>query len=572
MLSHLRFSSDRTTPEGVVVHGIGRVLVTQDMDEFETLCYPKHPFASFIFRKPSSGVMPVDWDELLDGTIVGRECDEWIEDNDKSIILRAHQEQGIVHVVEKLDGKAVLAPDPGMGKTLMAILLAKHYGGKCLFIVPSTLAIQWIRELKRISGVTAQHFSTRKSTINSDVVVTTYGMVRDCVNVFLATKWDFVCVDESENIKRESQQGMAVCKVVSVSGVRVLMSGTPQTCSPVDLFNQLYCLYPDVFTNRTMFAERYTQGYYDDYGKWIVEQTVQNLADELNMLLNTVMYRITDDKQENLPMKHRHIVPMVCRGENLKSLEALIKDRKQCCEKISTADLSQQRVLKTELRTICNAIRHTAGRIKAKICLEWVRDFVASQLPHEKYVFFVDHIDTITNLSSVLDTLGFEYGVIYGGVDIAKRAEYVASIADPSHPLRFLIASYKTCAQGVTLCPGARFVFFVELAFTPTMMQQAEKRVNREGATKEAMLYWFRLENTTDDKILRTLQCRFRDNAHVVDGKLGQKFVFDVLPTFYEHESGARALGTQARRLFQNEVDESDGSTKSGRKRRVVVE
>lgn len=562
-MSFLRLDKDRKEIEGVVELGFGNTLVTKDMEEFKRYAVDKPPYADFILRKKPTCVAPVDWEALLDGTPFSKE--------DASLTLREHQIEGIERIITDLNGTALVAPDPGMGKTIMAILLSKYYGGRRLFIVPTTLGPQWVEQIKHILGVTPYYYKDSKKPFDTEqnIVITSFGLVRNKLANFIKTgePWNFVCVDESENIKRDSQQGKAVCQIVAAAESRILLSGTPQSCSPVDLFNQLYCLYPQVFTNKRTFEQRYTYGSYDKFGKWLPSGTVKELVDELYLMLQTVMFRVTDERQVDLPSKHRHIQPMECIGTNKEELQKLINERKEICVALSNAKNDAQKArCEIELRTCSNAIRHTAGRIKSKICGPWIRNLIASNGSHEKYIFFVDHIDTLTNLSVVLDELELTYAVICGSVEPVQRSMYVNQIKDKEHPLRFLIATYKTCSTGVTLCPGARFVVFVDLAHTPTVMQQAEKRVNREGAEEDAMLYWMTLAGSTDEKILSKLQRRFRDNAGVIDGLSDQKFIFKSLPVFTEKKDNKpmRLEAPRVKRLFWNEEDERAGAAIAG--------
>lgn len=556
-MSFLRLNKERTQIEGVVEIGFGNTLVTSDMKKYRECAVDNPPYVDFILRPRPTCVAPVDWDALLADTPFSKE--------DGTMELRDHQVEGIEHIITALNGSALVAPDPGMGKTIMAILLAKYYGGRCLFIVPTSLGPQWVAQITHILGAKPFHYKDTKKPIDPEqsIVVTSFGIVRNGLGQFAKDGWNFVCVDESENIKRESQQGKAVCQIVAAAEARILLSGTPQSCSPVDLFNQLHCLYPRVFTNRRVFEQRYTHGSYDRFNKWTPTGSVETLIDELHLLLRSVMYRVTDERQKNLPPKRRHIQPMVCTGQNKADLAKLQSERTALRAAISKASSEAQKSrLEIELRTCCNAIRHTAGRIKSKICGPWVRSLIEANGAHEKYVFFVDHVDTITNLSVVLDELELPYAVICGSVSPEQRADYVSRIADRDDPLRILIASYKTCSTGITLCPGARFVVFVELAYTPTVMQQAEKRVNREGAVEEAMLYWMTLAGSTDDRLMCTLQRRFRDNAGVVDGLADRKFTFETLPVFTEDAASApmRIEAPQVKRLFMSEGDEHAGA------------
>jgi hypothetical protein len=70
------------------------------------------------------------------------------------------------------------------------------------------------------------------------------------------------------------------------------------------------------------------------------------------------------------------------------------------------------------------------------------------------------------------------------------------------------------------------------------------------------------LAGSTDDKLMNTLQRRFRDNAGVVDGLANRKFVFETLAVFSEMAGTAplRLEAPPVKRMFMNEDDERAGA------------
>jgi SNF2 family DNA or RNA helicase len=520
--------------EGVFHSDLGKEIVFGDLDEFSKLCPIQHPYLKFIRRSKANTVSPVDWPTLLSGirvTIDGSDPDK--------IALFDYQIEGVRRLIEELDGRALLAPDMGMGKTLMALVASKHYGGNQLIIVPSTLTNMWVERYKDVFGEDAdiKLFNTRKSTISSRIVVVSYGLFRDCVDYFMTINWTFVIVDESHNIKRDSGWGRAVCRCVASVPSVVLLTGTPQEASAVDLFNQIHCLFPKVFFNKEAFEQRYTNGYFNSFNKWIVTST--RCKDELYAMMGTMMIRMKDDIQANLPPKWRHIQPFQCVGKNLESLRFLQKELSNAIAEVKRLESikAKKKAINShqqDIMTISNSIRAKAGWIKASICGPWLRQLVESKGPKEKFALFVDHLETCAALEHTLTKLGYEYKIINGSVKIGERPEIIKNISDPEHPLRFIICSYRTCSAGISFCPAVANMVFIELAYLPTTMMQAEKRINRPGATKDSHYIWLEMNESTDKKGLRVLQTRYHDNAHVIDGDRDRSIEFQMLDTFEE--------------------------------------
>ncbi len=519
--------------EGVIKTEFGREIVFEDLDAFLKCCPDRPPYFDFILRPKPVAILPIVWKDLLRGTAFEED-----EDGNADMYLRDYQIECIERVVEEIGGRAIVAPEPGMGKTLIGCILSRHYGGKRLFVVPSGVVSNWMREYKRFFGKKAviQHFDTRRSTIEEDVVITSISLFRDCP-ILQTHEWDFFLVDEAQNIKHDSGQGKAVCFLSPKTKACILMSGTPQEGSSMDLYNPLYCLYPAVFKDRETYIKRFSIGEYNTFKKWVPKGSTNQ--DELNLILGTLMVRMLDTRQDTLPPKHRYVQHMRCSGENMAAVKRLMNERDMCSKKLQAlerekASASRLQAHRLELCQISNQVRVLSGIVKASILGSWFEAFESERSDKEKYVFFVEHIDVRKALSETMDSIGFEYQYIDGGIKNVDRDKAMFRMQDPEDPLRVLIASYKTCSLGISFCPGTCYEIFVELASMPTMMIQAEKRINRDGALRDSHYIWLVLEGTTDENIVRTIQARYRDIKHVVDGERGMAIEFKRLPEFAE--------------------------------------
>jgi SNF2 family DNA or RNA helicase len=87
----------------------------------------------------------------------------------------AHQISTARKVVHEMGGRAILADEVGLGKTIEAGLVLKEYmvrglAKRVLILVPASLVLQWVRELNQKFGISA--VAQKKShTWGYDVVV-----------------------------------------------------------------------------------------------------------------------------------------------------------------------------------------------------------------------------------------------------------------------------------------------------------------------------------------------------------------------------------------------------------------
>lgn len=516
MSANASFRRDQVTGEivGVITSYSGNVYIYDDLVEFRRVVQDSGvfeiPYLDFILRPVATTQTTVNWDKFPDSTVSS---------------LKSYQADAIKMAVETHHGRSLIAADTGTGKTLLGSLIAFTYPGKRLFIVTTGKLNDWASEWKRWTGDTSvQVFTKMKDGIVCDTVVTTYAMVRTCQK-FQAVKWTSIVVDECQNIKHKSKQTIMALKLITKAPVAILMSATPQESRPRELFNALHGLYPDTFSSVDVFTKRYSKGYEDRWGKW-VETGAMN-QDELNALIGTLMYRIEKmDALDTLPPKTRHIVHMECVGENLKLLNKTIEDKRILQEQrreVKTSEEDERFRMRVNVAT--NLIHHTACDIKAEISRPWIETLLATY-PDDKVVFFTDHHSSLHILETHMEAIGVPFVSILGTTPKQKRSEFISQVACKSHPTRVLLTTYKTCAVGVELSPGARIVVLCDPAHLPPLMTQAEDRVWRMTTENPVDTFWWVLEGSTDQGIVNKIQTRYRDNTHIIDGKQDQQLEF----------------------------------------------
>jgi len=166
----------------------------------------------------------------------------------------SHQSEGITFLTEGRHG--LLAFEQGLGKTLVAIEAFRRLkeGGNAsqmLVICPNSLKRNWLAEIAKfapslIAIIAEGPPKTRRSILArpaADVIVTSYETARSEVTAILAltslTKTVLV-LDESHAAKNQSSlTSTAMRHIAPRCAFRWLLSGTPVTNTPADLFTQI---------------------------------------------------------------------------------------------------------------------------------------------------------------------------------------------------------------------------------------------------------------------------------------------------------------------------------------------
>lgn len=120
-----------------------------------------------------------------------------------------HQTETAVKVLHDMGGRAILADEVGLGKTIEAGLVLKEYMvrglvRRALILVPASLVLQWVRELNTKFGITAVA-QKRAHTWNYDVVVASIDTAKrePHRDLLLGTDYDMLIIDEAHKLKNK---------------------------------------------------------------------------------------------------------------------------------------------------------------------------------------------------------------------------------------------------------------------------------------------------------------------------------------------------------------------------------
>ena len=240
-------------------------------------------------------------------------------DRVKDVHLYPYQADGVAFLASKK--RAILGDDMGLGKTRQAIVAMESAvpEGPVLIVCPASLKLNWRREILLVDR------DARIEVIGSDKVagfdlrwvIVNYDILRKHAERLHAVGWSGVILDEAHFIKNNSQRTSHCLKLLGVSDATrapligpeyvFLLTGTPLTNRPRDLFNLLRCVGHPAARSFLSFAKQYCDAYRNDYG-WVT--TGASNLDELNLLMKEAMIRRTKDEVLDLPPKIRSWIPV----------------------------------------------------------------------------------------------------------------------------------------------------------------------------------------------------------------------------------------------------------------------
>lgn len=444
---------------------------------------------------------------------------------------RPFQLQGI-SFLEWRQGRAMLADEPGLGKTLQALgwlWLHKADALPALVVCPASLKWNWKDEVKKWTPIkSTKTLSGRKSQPlkgNFALCVINYDVLWNWRKELRRFGFKTLVLDESHYIKnRGAQRTKGAVYVARKIPHAILMTGTPMLNRPADLFTSLRLLRPTWFASFWSFAQRYCNLRLTSHG-W--DSTGASNKKELhNLLQHRILIRRT--KQEvlkELPAKTKTTVPfeLTNQVEYRRAEDHFI----QYLRDMGAGKGQLKAAKKAEFLVQLAALTRLTVEGKIERCVEWVENFLESG---QKLVLFATHTAPLQLFENKFKKRCVK---IDGSTSGDLRQTAVRRFQSDSSVHLFL-GNVQAAGVGITLTASSN-VAFLELPWTPALLDQAEDRVHRIGQ-REAVNVWYLLaKDSVDERQLVVLEKKRKVIDAVMSGKgLEEVHTFKAIREAYE--------------------------------------
>lgn len=486
--------------------------------------------------------------------------------------LKDYQRDAVKFFIMK-NGRCLIGDEMGLGKTFESISCYKYYSSfykskghenfPLLIICPSSLRIQWSQELQKwipgdfsnpdesilvvLKGKDLQNFK------NQRVMIISYDLASKNINLIQSKHFAFAIVDECHMLKNaEAKRTKTIGPLLRSVRHVCLLSGTPALARPKEMFSQISIINSELFPRFHDFGVRYCNGHELPFKvptKSGVLKTAwdyngaSNLS-ELNIILSefVMIRRQKEHVLKDLPEKMREKVYLdVPMGKRLKSKMQDIREKMQ-------ENLEKARKSKSEDSTIQQddqlsksilLMYQLMSKAKSAAVCKYIEEFFEyNSDPNEKFLIFGHHKDLLDKIAEVLEKkVKCGYFRIDGSTSAEKRQEYVNKFQeDDNKDFKVGLLSMTAAGVGLTLTKATK-VIFVELNWTPGILDQAEARAHRLGQTKKVLIQylvgkdtmeedmWTKLDEKIDvvSTILDNTSEYKRKNLEAVEIEVGQK-------------------------------------------------
>ena len=416
---------------------------------------------------------------------------------------------------------ACLADDMGLGKTIQVLAVLAERARRperrpSLIVLPKSLIFNWQAEaakfapwLRLLVHTGAGRSCAPAHLSQYDLVLTTYGTLRNDAALLAKVPFDYCVLDESQAIKNYDSSTAQAARCIQAAH-RIAMTGTPIENNLGELYSQLDFLNPGLFgrssiclapsvnnTREDAVINRIRKGVRPFILRRTKKEVAKDLPPKTEQLLFCEMLPEEQEEYDDLLRYYQKQLTTETSGSSMLILAALTKLRQAACH---PGLLKPQRISDTSAK-----LELLATRLET-IVLEGHKALVFSQ--------FTSFLKII---QARLEETGWDFCYLDG--ETKNRAEVVERFQQDDAQKVFLI-SLKAGGVGLNLT-AADYVFIMDPWWNPAAESQAIDRAYRIGQHNPVMAYRLVTKNTVEEKVVQLQQAKRQLSSAIIDQDTG---------------------------------------------------
>jgi SNF2 family DNA or RNA helicase len=422
-------------------------------------------------------------------------------------------------VLRQLGGRALLADEVGLGKTIEAGLIIAEYLARnmvesILVLTPASLVSQWQLELSEKFNITTITTDNRDLQQPIDEFWTNNPRIIASINTAKSTKhfahvtsrtWDLVVVDEAHHLKNRTTLNWKLVNALSKRFI-LMLTATPVQNSLLELFNLLTLLKPGLLQTEAAFKKEYVNS---QNGR------VPKNPEKLRSLMREVMVRNTRALVDiKLPKRFATTItvnPSAGEQKLYQDLSEYLREKEDKLDRLSRTNLLMRagsspsaladslkqltkRLPDEKLKSLARRAAQVKQVEKAKALVEMLSQ------SRQKTLVFTTHKATSTYLAQTLRAASIPFAEFQGGMPLKQKDAAIAEFRDT---VCVLLAS-ETGGEGRNI-QFANCIVNYDLPWNPMKIEQRIGRIHRIGQTEDVFIFNFCLKDSIEEYILRIL-------------------------------------------------------------------
>ncbi len=428
-----------------------------------------------------------------------------------------HQIDVTKRVIQDMRGRAILADEVGLGKTIEAGLILKEYlirglVQKVLILVPSSLVLQWTRELNQKFQIPAVAQKKAWMWEQYDIVVASMDTAKRDPHreVVLNQPYDLLIVDEAHKLKNRRTKNWQFISEMQKKYC-LLLTATPVQNEMGELYNLVSLLKPGQLGNESRFHKDYVAGKRkakneEQLREEIGQVLIRNRRKESNLplterIVQTVPIELTAEERALYEGVTGFVRDRYSSASDLKSMLSLLVLQKEVCSsrdavfhtlfKLFKKGEGNGASISPEVNHLINLLRAVTTSSKVETAVQLIQS-----IP-EKVILFTEYRATQEMLLRALAEKGI-YAVGYRGGYNRNKKDWMMELFQKR--AQVMIAT-EAGGEGINL-QFCHHIINYDMPWNPMRVEQRIGRVHRLGQKNDVHIYNFATSDTIEEHII----------------------------------------------------------------------
>lgn len=430
-----------------------------------------------------------------------------------------HQLSTAERVLNEMRGRAILADEVGLGKTIEAGLIMKEYlvrglAKKILILVPASLVIQWTKELNQKFGIPAVAQKKEYMWRQHEVVVASIDTAKRDPHRrhVLDIDYDMLIIDEAHKLKNKRTRNYQFVKEIRKKYC-LLLTATPIQNEMDELYNLINLLKPGLLGHTNAFSSNYVEGKRqaknnEQLRAEIEKVMIRNKRSDggiqfTNRRVQSVPIELTPEEMALYDGVTRFVRDQYHSGKGGFNSLALITLQREVCSSKEAAFMTlynmHQRTpedspLREQIVELVELIKRIDTHSKAAKTVELIQNI------NDKVIIFTEYRATQNYLQKYLHEHGITSVPFRGGFKRSKK-DWMTDLFQ--NRAQVLIAT-EAGGEGINL-QFCNQVINYDMPWNPMRVEQRIGRVHRLGQKRDVHIYNLSTSGTIEEHILRLL-------------------------------------------------------------------
>ena len=429
--------------------------------------------------------------------------------------LRDYQVEGykFLNTLSDFRFGGILADEMGLGKTIQVItfLLSKQ-NKKSIVIAQTAIIYNWKNEIEKFAptlkvGLAYKDTKLRQNILEEvnkyDVILTTYGTLKNDIEKYEQISFDFCIIDEAQYIKNPISTNSKVVKKINAK-VRFALTGTPIENNLLELWSIFDFIMPGYLYDKSKFQSIFINNH-------------KNNSLLKSMVAPFMLRRTKKQVLKELPKKIEQKIFIELTQEHRKVYNAYIKVIKNKIKELNLDKITVFSYL-TKLRQLCLVPNLMVKNYNGKSTKLLVTLNILEQSKDKKVLIFSQFTKVLKEIGSELEKNNISYSYLDGSTKAQDRLKLVEEFNTTDKNKVFLI-SLKAGGTGLNLT-SASIVIHFDPWWNPAVEDQASDRAHRIGQKESVNVIKLVTKGTIEEKVIELQESKKELINEILDGNL----------------------------------------------------